>query len=65
MEEVIRRDHLRVRRLEVHASGRFLLCPQVESRQYGMDDTALNGIRLVCAKDGDRSFVYSVESHTG
>lgn len=41
------------------------LCPQVESNQFGMDDTALNGIRLICAQDGDRSFLYYIESHTG
>uniref|UniRef100_A0A665UGQ6 Vitelline membrane outer layer 1 homolog n=1 Tax=Echeneis naucrates TaxID=173247 RepID=A0A665UGQ6_ECHNA len=38
---------------------------RVESNQYGVDDTALNGIRLICAKDEDRSFLYSIESHTG
>ncbi|XP_020496088.1 vitelline membrane outer layer protein 1 [Labrus bergylta] len=38
---------------------------RVESNQYGADDTALNGIRLICAKDDSRSFLYSVESHTG
>uniref|UniRef100_A0A3B5AFG4 Vitelline membrane outer layer 1 homolog n=2 Tax=Stegastes partitus TaxID=144197 RepID=A0A3B5AFG4_9TELE len=38
---------------------------RVESNQYGTDDTALNGIRLVCAKAEDRSFLYTVESHTG
>ncbi|XP_003965780.2 vitelline membrane outer layer protein 1 isoform X1 [Takifugu rubripes] len=38
---------------------------RVESNQFGMDDTALNGIRLICAQDGDRSFLYSIESHTG
>ncbi|XP_034552980.1 vitelline membrane outer layer protein 1 homolog [Notolabrus celidotus] len=38
---------------------------RVESNQYGADDTALNGIRLICAKDDSRSFLYSIESHTG
>nr|XP_040021872.1 vitelline membrane outer layer protein 1 homolog [Gasterosteus aculeatus aculeatus] len=38
---------------------------RVESNQYGADDTALNGIRLICAKQEDRSFLYSVESHAG
>ncbi|XP_028325757.1 vitelline membrane outer layer protein 1 homolog [Gouania willdenowi] len=38
---------------------------RVESNQYGSDDTAMNGIRLICSKDEDRSFLYSVESHTG
>merc|ERR1711931_210574 len=38
---------------------------RVETEQYGLDDTALNGIRLICAKDEDRSFLYSIESHTG
>lgn len=38
---------------------------RVESSQYGLDDTALNGIRLICAKSTDRSFLYTVESHTG
>merc|ERR1712212_805757 len=38
---------------------------RVESEQYGLDDTALNGIRLICAKDTDKSFLYSIESHTG
>uniref|UniRef100_A0A8D3CUL0 Vitelline membrane outer layer protein 1-like n=1 Tax=Scophthalmus maximus TaxID=52904 RepID=A0A8D3CUL0_SCOMX len=38
---------------------------RVESNQYGSDDTALNGIRLICSKDGNRSFLYSIESHTG
>ncbi|CAL8358858.1 unnamed protein product [Arctogadus glacialis] len=38
---------------------------RVESNQYGLDDTALNGVRLICAKDADRSFLYSIESHVG
>lgn len=46
-------------------SGNCLLFLQVESNQFGLDDTSLNGIRLVCAKDEDRSFLYTIESHTG
>ncbi|CAL8287879.1 unnamed protein product [Merluccius merluccius] len=38
---------------------------RVESNQYALDDTALNGVRLICARDGDRSFMYSIESHVG
>ncbi|CAL1612274.1 unnamed protein product [Knipowitschia caucasica] len=38
---------------------------RVESNQYGADDTALNGVRLICAKDDTRNFLYTVESHTG
>ncbi|KAJ7985440.1 hypothetical protein DPEC_G00352060 [Dallia pectoralis] len=38
---------------------------RVESEQYGLDDTALNGIRLICAKGEERSFLYTIESHTG
>ncbi|KAM7421478.1 hypothetical protein PAMA_015559 [Pampus argenteus] len=34
-------------------------------RSGPIDDTALNGIRLICARDEDRSFLYSIESHTG
>jgi len=43
----------------------FSVIGQVESNQYGLDDTALNGVRLICARDEDRSFLYSIESHTG
>ncbi|XP_068179175.1 vitelline membrane outer layer protein 1 homolog isoform X2 [Antennarius striatus] len=38
---------------------------RVEQNQYALDDTALNGIRLICGKGEDRSFLYTVESHTG
>ncbi|XP_026868077.2 vitelline membrane outer layer protein 1 homolog [Electrophorus electricus] len=38
---------------------------RVETNQYGGDDTALNGIRLFCGQNGDRSFLYTVESNTG
>ncbi|XP_056459092.1 vitelline membrane outer layer protein 1 homolog isoform X1 [Gadus chalcogrammus] len=38
---------------------------RVESNQYVLDDTALNGVRLICARDEDRSFLYSIESHVG
>ncbi|XP_058504162.1 vitelline membrane outer layer protein 1 homolog [Solea solea] len=38
---------------------------RVESKQYGSDDTALNGVRLICSQDEERSFLYYVESHTG
>uniref|UniRef100_A0A4W5P7B4 Uncharacterized protein n=1 Tax=Hucho hucho TaxID=62062 RepID=A0A4W5P7B4_9TELE len=37
----------------------------LRSEQYGLYDTALNGIRLICAKDEYRSFLYTIESHTG
>ncbi|XP_047453563.1 vitelline membrane outer layer protein 1 homolog [Mugil cephalus] len=38
---------------------------RVEFNQYEGDDTAMNGIRLICAKDGVRSFLYTIESNTG
>nr|XP_006635817.2 PREDICTED: vitelline membrane outer layer protein 1 homolog [Lepisosteus oculatus] len=38
---------------------------RVEENQVGMDDTALNGIRLFCSRPTDRSILYTVESHTG
>ncbi|KAJ8354469.1 hypothetical protein SKAU_G00220360 [Synaphobranchus kaupii] len=38
---------------------------RVEPKQYALDDTALNGIRLYCSKPNDRTFLYSVESHIG
>ncbi|XP_070823065.1 vitelline membrane outer layer protein 1 homolog [Chaetodon trifascialis] len=38
---------------------------RVEPKQYGLDDTSLNGIRLICARDKERSFLYTIESHTG
>uniref|UniRef100_A0A3Q4BPH5 Uncharacterized protein n=1 Tax=Mola mola TaxID=94237 RepID=A0A3Q4BPH5_MOLML len=38
---------------------------RVESNQFGMDDTSLNGIRIICAEDDSRNFQYYVESHTG
>ncbi|KAG5271661.1 hypothetical protein AALO_G00182560 [Alosa alosa] len=38
---------------------------RVESKQFAADDTALNGIRLICTKNSDRNSIYSVESHTG
>ncbi|XP_062255344.1 vitelline membrane outer layer protein 1 homolog isoform X2 [Platichthys flesus] len=36
---------------------------RVEPKQGGGDDTAMNGIRLICGKDGDRTHI--VESHPG
>ncbi|XP_053287661.1 vitelline membrane outer layer protein 1-like isoform X1 [Pleuronectes platessa] len=38
---------------------------RVEAKQGGGDNTALNGIRLICGKDGKRSLTYTVESHSG
>ncbi|XP_060936549.1 uncharacterized protein LOC133013582 [Limanda limanda] len=38
---------------------------QVEAKQGSSDDTAMNGIRLICAKDERRSSTSTVESHTG
>ncbi|XP_046893223.1 vitelline membrane outer layer protein 1 homolog [Hypomesus transpacificus] len=38
---------------------------RVEGTQGLGDDTALNGIRLICAKDGDMSTLPTVESHAG
>ncbi|XP_060936562.1 vitelline membrane outer layer protein 1 homolog isoform X2 [Limanda limanda] len=34
-------------------------------QQYPEDNTAMNGIRLICRKDGDRSLTYSMYSHGG
>ncbi|KAM9309944.1 LOW QUALITY PROTEIN: vitelline membrane outer layer protein 1 homolog [Pholidichthys leucotaenia] len=38
---------------------------RVETSQGKGDDTALNGIRIICAKNGDRSLLFTVESHPG
>uniref|UniRef100_A0A8C6UIJ2 Vitelline membrane outer layer protein 1 homolog n=1 Tax=Neogobius melanostomus TaxID=47308 RepID=A0A8C6UIJ2_9GOBI len=38
---------------------------RVESNQHGGDDTAMNGVRLFCAKDESRSLLYTIESHYG
>ncbi|XP_060936563.1 vitelline membrane outer layer protein 1 homolog [Limanda limanda] len=38
---------------------------RVQAYLYPGDNTAMNGIRLICSKDGNRSLTYSVESHTG
>ncbi|XP_053699999.1 vitelline membrane outer layer protein 1 homolog [Synchiropus splendidus] len=38
---------------------------RVETNQYLSDDTALNGVRLVCSKDEARTHLYTIESHTG
>ncbi|XP_023658427.1 vitelline membrane outer layer protein 1 homolog [Paramormyrops kingsleyae] len=38
---------------------------RVESNQYGLDDTSLNGIRLYCSQGTDRSYLYTIESHIG
>ncbi|XP_075899445.1 vitelline membrane outer layer protein 1-like [Nelusetta ayraudi] len=38
---------------------------RVETNQWGLDDTSLNGIRLICSKGEDRSFLYTIESHAG
>ncbi|KAM8826032.1 vitelline membrane outer layer protein 1 homolog [Synchiropus picturatus] len=38
---------------------------RVEGNQYGIDDTALNGVRLICAEDESRTHLYTIESHTG
>ncbi|MBN3298062.1 vitelline membrane outer layer protein 1-like [Amia ocellicauda] len=38
---------------------------RVEENQLGLDDTALNGIRLFCSKPSDRSVLYTTESNIG
>ncbi|XP_060936552.1 vitelline membrane outer layer protein 1 homolog [Limanda limanda] len=38
---------------------------RVEAKQGSGDDSAMNGIRLICGKDEQRSPITTVESHTG
>ncbi|XP_060936556.1 vitelline membrane outer layer protein 1 homolog [Limanda limanda] len=38
---------------------------RVESKQGDGDDTAMNGIRLICGKDGNHNSIHTVESHPG
>ncbi|XP_062255346.1 vitelline membrane outer layer protein 1 homolog isoform X2 [Platichthys flesus] len=38
---------------------------RVERSQGKGDDTSLNGIRLICSKDGDQSSTTTVQSHPG